>query len=118
PRPCSRSLIPSLNSGMLNPGNTADGFDEFHPAFPLRFENFCAGRSEPVVTAPALPGLFDPAAANPAAFFQPIKKRVKRRDIEMERTARAHVDELPDVVTMAGPVFHKGKNEELGAPFL
>src|SRR2546423_8967005 len=98
--PFSRSLIASLNSGMVDPGDAADRFHELAPAFALRRQDLFARGSEPVITAPALSGLLDPAPADPTAFFQPVKQRIKRCHIEPQCPARTHLDELSDVIAM------------------
>ena len=74
-------------SGILDPGDPADSFDEFSPAITLRGENFFACRREAIITPPPLSCLFYPATANPAAFLESIKQRIKGGDIEAERAA-------------------------------
>jgi hypothetical protein len=103
---------------MLNSSDEADGFDELAPAFPLRLKNLFAGRSEPIIATPALSGFLDPASTNPAAFLEAIEEGIKGSDVEAQGTARTELDELADIVAMAGPVFHEGENEELGAALL
>ena len=100
---------------MLHPGYPVDRFHELAPAFPLRFQNFFAGRGETIIPPATLSRFLNPAAANPATFFQAIKKGIEGGDVKAETAARAQLDELPDVIAMAGPLFHQGKDEQFGA---
>jgi hypothetical protein len=51
----------------------------------LLLKDRLALRLELVVPAPALAGLFHPAAGDEAALLQPVEQWVKRGDIELER---------------------------------
>src|ERR1043166_6141876 len=96
-KPSSRFRISFLKSGMLKSRDQIDGFDELAPSLPLRLENLSARAREPIVTAAPLTGLFHPAAADPSAFFEAIKQRIKRSHVETQRAARTHFDELPEL---------------------
>src|SRR5688572_12137844 len=100
---------------MLNSGDLADRADELAPAIPLRLQRLPASRSQAIITPAALAGFFDPAASNPAAFFEAIKKRVKRSDIEMQNATGAHLDELADFITVPRPVLDQGKDQKFRA---
>src|SRR5205085_12382283 len=87
PRSIRRPLISLRKSGIFDPSDPADSFDEFVPAIALRGENCFSGRREAVITPPPLSCLFHPATANPAAFLESIKQRIKGGDIEAKRAA-------------------------------
>src|SRR5262249_28390275 len=113
----SRALISALKSGMLNPGDQVDGFDELTPAGALlRQHVFARGRQAIVATAP-LTWLFDPTAPNPVPFLKSIKQRIKRSDVESNRSARAQLNQLADLVSVSGTIFQQGQNHQFGAAF-
>src|ERR1043166_9785623 len=76
-----------LKSGILNSRDASNRLNEFAPAIALRRQHLASGRGQPVIPATALTGFFDPAATNPAAFFQAIEQWIKRCDIEPKRAA-------------------------------
>src|SRR5215510_12458554 len=78
----SLALISALKSGMLNPGDQVDGFDELTPPGPLLRQHVPARGCQAIVAPPALTRLFNPAATNPIPFFQSIKQRIKGGDVE------------------------------------
>ena len=51
----------------------------------------------------------------PAASFQAVEHRVKRRHVETYRAAGALLDEFADLVTVARASFDKRKNKEFRA---
>ena len=48
---------------------------------------------DPVITAPALPWLFDPAPCNPTPFFEPIEEGIERRDAKPDSAFGANRSE-------------------------
>src|SRR6266496_361331 len=71
-----RTLISALKSGMLNPGDQIDGFDELTPPGPLLRQHVLARGCQAIVAPPALARLFNPAATNPIPFLKSIKQRI------------------------------------------
>src|SRR6188768_605462 len=98
---------------MLVSGDTADGIDEGVPGLALAGEHLAAlGRH--LIEAPApFAGFLDPGALNPAALFEAIEQRIERINVEDELAARARLDQLAELVAVAGPGFEKRKDEEL-----
>src|SRR5262245_10811018 len=111
-----RRSIARRKSGILDARNAIDGGHEFTPRPALRFEDAGARGREAVVAAAALAGLLDPAAVNPAAFFETVEQRIERRDAELEHAAGAQLDQLAEVITMPRLVFNEGEDQEFGAP--
>src|SRR5262249_19316467 len=110
-----RALISTLKSGMLNPGDQVDRFDELTPPGALLRQDVFARGRQTIVTAAALPRLFDPAAANPVPFLESIEQRIKRSDVESNRAARPQLDQLANLVSVAGTIFQQGQNHQFGA---
>src|SRR6266576_3679885 len=113
-----RSLISTLKSGMLNPGDQVDSFDELTPAGALLRQHVFARGRQAIVAAPALTRLFNPAATDPVPFLKSIKQRIKGSDIESNRAARTQLDQLANLVSVSGTIFQPGQNHQFGAPFL
>jgi hypothetical protein len=102
---------------MGDSGDTVDCSNKFPPAVTLSGQNFSTGGGQAIISTAPLSGFFDPPALDPAAVFQSVEQGIKGRDIEPEDAARAQFDQLPDVITMAGPIFDQGKNQKFGATF-
>src|SRR5215469_17222025 len=105
-----RTLISALKSGMLNPGDQIDGFDELTPPGPLLRQHVPARGCQAIVAPPALARLFNPAATNPIPFLQSIKQRIKGSDVESNRATRTQLDQLADLVSVAGTIFQQRQN--------
>src|ERR1041384_7786554 len=103
---------------MLRPPHPADCLDEGAPAPPLGGEDLPALRGEPVVAAAALAGLLHPAAGDHAAPPEPVEQRGERRDGEAGDPAGARVDQLAQLVAVAGLVLEQREDQELGAALL
>src|SRR5882724_2150832 len=113
-----RALTSAFQSGILNSGDSTDCFHELEPSVTLAGEHLFAGRGEAIITSPPLPCLFHPAAANPSPFFESVEQGIKRSDIKPERTARAQLDQLTNVVAVPRPILDQRKNEQLRAALL
>src|SRR5213078_4368426 len=118
PRLARRALISLRQSGILNSGDSTDCFHELEPPVALAGEHLFAGRGEAIITPPPLPGFFHPAAANPSSFLEPVEQGIKRSDIKPQRTARAQLDQLTNVVSMPRPILDQRKNEQFRAALL
>ena len=70
-----------------------------------------------VVPAAALAGFFDPASVDPAALLQAVQQRIERCDAEFHRAGGAVLDQLADVVPVAGLVLDERKDHQLRAAF-
>src|SRR5438552_5014011 len=113
PRLARRALISLRKSGILDSGDSTDCFHELEPPVALAGQHLFAGRGQAIITPPPLPGLFHPASANPSPFFEPIEQGIKRSDIKSERTPRAQLDQLTNIVSMPRPILDQRKNEQL-----
>src|SRR5215470_8559614 len=109
------ALISALKSGMLDPRDQVDGFDKLTPASALLRQDVFASRGETIVSAPALAGLFNPAAPNPIPFLKSIKQWIKRGDVESNRATRTQLDQLANLVSMPSTIFQQGQNHQFGA---
>src|SRR5215831_3152475 len=107
-----------FQSGMFDSRDFVDGGHEILPALALRLEDFSTFSGEAVIAAAALFGLFDPASGEPAAVFEAREQRVESGHVEAKGTGRTELDETGDIVPVAGFLFEKGEDEELGAAFL
>src|SRR5262245_7278425 len=103
---------------MLGLGDAPHRFDEGRPGALLHAQRLPAGRRDPVVAAAALRGLFDPSAPDEAPRLEAIEQRIERGDVEGERAAGPRLDQLADLVAMAGPVLDEGQDEQLRRPLL
>ena len=104
----SEGAVSELTRGLATPVNR----------FALRLEDFSTFSGEAVIAAAALFGLFDPASGEPAAVFEAREQRVESGHVEAKGTGRTELDETGDIVPVAGFLFEKGEDEELGAAFL
>src|SRR5574338_1341215 len=114
----SRLLISSFQSGMFDPGDAADRFDELAPAIPLCGEHLLSFRSQTGVAPASLSCLLDPSPLNPSALFESIQQGIERCDIELERPTGSSLDEGPDVVPMPWLVLEEREYEQIRAPLL
>src|SRR5512134_3032346 len=83
-------------------GDPAYGFDECLPCLDLRFEHSVTVGRELVEPASPLAGLLDPGSLDPTSFLEPIQERIQRIDVERQEPAGADVDQLAELVAMAG----------------
>ena len=102
---------------MLDSRDQADRFHELTPAIALRRQHLLPRGGETIITAATLAGLLHPATANPSPLLEAVKQGIKRSDIEAERAARTQLDQLPDVVSVAGPIFDQGRMINSALPF-
>src|SRR6185503_13432904 len=111
-------LICRGHSGMFHPGDAADRPGELAPGAALRGQHLRAGRGQAVIAAPALAGLLDPAALDPAALLEAVEQRIEGGDAELQHAARSRFDQLAQVVAVSRLILDQRKNQELGAPLL
>src|SRR4030095_17039279 len=114
----SRSRISCDQSGTLRLRDPAHRLDERDPRALLQAKDLTALGRDLVVAPPALRGLLDPATLDQAARLQAIEERIEGRHVEAQRPARTRLDELPDLVAVAGAPLHQGQDEELGRTLL
>src|SRR5215471_17050651 len=93
------------SSGILQPRDAIDGFDEFQPSTPLCGQNAATLFGEAVIAAPPLAGLLYPTAVDPAALFEPVEQWIERSDTKLDCPFGTLFDQLADVVPMAGLIF-------------
>src|SRR6187399_157205 len=94
-----------VHSDMLELRDAADGVDEVGPRAAVRSQLLAPERREFVEPAPALTRALDPPPLNPAAVFEPVQKRIERRDLEADAAVGGLVDQLADLVAVTGAVF-------------
>src|SRR4029079_4432541 len=111
------SLIARGHSGIFDSSDAADRLDELAPGVALGLEHLGAGRGEPVVAAPALAGLLDPAALDPAALLEAVEERIQMSDTEAEAAARPGFDQLAQVVSVPRLILDERQDQQLGAAF-
>ena len=100
---------------MANLDDPIDCGDEPFPALPLIREHLPSGPGDPVITTPALPGLFDPPPLNPAALLQPVQQRVEGRHCEADGALGLLLDHLAHLVAVTGALVDQRQDHELGA---
>src|SRR5262245_59924277 len=105
-------------SDRLHPRYPVDGLDERPPRVALRCQDVRTGGREAVVAPAALPGLLDPAALDPAAFFEAIQQRIKGCDTERDGTARLRLDQLAQLVAVPRLRLQQREDQQLGASLL
>src|SRR5215510_3549189 len=79
----------SFHSGMIDSGDEPHRVDKGFPCLALAREDAAAVGGQAVETSPSLAGLFDPPSLQPPAFFEPIEKRIQRRDVKLHLSGRA-----------------------------
>src|SRR5262245_39408148 len=117
-RPSRRARSSVVQSGMAETGDAVDGLDKGGPGLSLAFEHPDAGRGEPVKPAATLAGLLNPAPADPAPLLQPVEQGIERGHMETDHALGAGLDQLAELVAVAGLVFQQGEDEEIGAALL
>src|SRR5262245_13871273 len=110
--PCIRHLISSsqsgiLQSGILQPRDPVDRRDERLPGAALRGQHLLTFLRQAIVAAAALPGLLHPASLEPAALFETIEQRIEGCDVEAQDSVRTHLNQFPDLITMARAGFNQ-----------
>jgi hypothetical protein len=90
---------------MLGLGDPSHRLDERRPGALLHAEHLSAGGREAVIPAAPLRRLLDPAAFEQAACLEAIQKGIEGGDVEAQRAAGSRLDELPDLVAVAGSVL-------------
>src|SRR5262245_16805070 len=103
---------------MLHPRDSAHGRDELAPQRALLAQEAAALGRERVVAAPHLAGLLEPAARDQPAPLQPPQHRVEGRDPEAELAGGALLDQLADLVAVAGARLQQRQHQQLGAALL
>src|SRR5688572_822132 len=103
---------------MVDSRDETHGLDKVFPSVALAREHAAPFSRQTIETAPSLTGLLHPSALQPAAFFQAIQKRIERRHMEFELSARARFDELADFVSMTRARFDDRQDDELGGTLL
>src|SRR5262245_55805258 len=103
---------------MANPCDARERVDELLPAGAVAGEHAPALGRDAIEPAAALAGFLDPAPDDESALLQPVEHGVERGDVELEDAVGALVDELADLVAVAGALLDEREHEELGAPLL
>jgi len=104
-----RRRISGFHSGIFCLGDAIDTNYKFVPAAKLPSEDSAALARQTIVTATALPVLFDPASTQPATAFKTVEQRVERGDVKSNSAARALLDKFADFVAVARTGFRRAK---------
>src|SRR4026209_309035 len=96
----SRWRRSSFQSGIVHSRDEAHRVNESLPRLTLADENPPPLGGEAVEAAPAVAGLFDPAAAPPAGLLAAGEQGVERRDVELQPPVRPRFDQLADLVAV------------------
>src|ERR1700678_3506020 len=105
-------------SGMFFSGNSIDRVDKIAPGVALFLQNCLAQSSQLVVSPPALTSLFDPSPNNESTFFEAIEQRIKRGDIELERTFGTLFYEFADFIPVSRTMFDQREDKQFRTAFL
>src|SRR5688572_13110365 len=97
-----------FQSGMTDPGDTAQRHDELFPAAALAGEHAAAGGRDAVEAAAPLARLLDPAPLNQLPALEAIEHGIERGDVELEHALRSLFDQLADLVAVPGAVLDQG----------
>src|SRR6266850_5469625 len=103
---------------MLGPRDPVHRLDERRPGALLPAEHLPPRGRQLVVAAAALRRLLDPATLDEPPRLEAIEKGIERGDVEAERAARPRLDELADLVAVAGALLDEREDEKLGGAFL
>src|SRR5262249_15707367 len=96
---------------MFASRDAADGFDECGPCLPLLRENAPAVYRHLLETAAPFPGVFDPRILGPAGLLKAIEQRIEGIDVERQLAAGPRVNELAQLVAVAGPRVEQREDE-------
>src|SRR5262245_42603042 len=114
----SRVRRSALQLGMVDPRQQAHRLYERLPVIALPGEHAPAFGGEAVEAAAPLAGLLGPPALQPAALLEPVEQGIERRDVELEAAAGALLDQLADLVAVAGARLDHRQDDQLrGALF-
>src|SRR5688572_12471189 len=114
PGSCRRSRTKAFQSRTARPQDVVDRRDVGAPVFTMLLERAPAVGSEPVEAALALAGFLDPAPLDQAAILEAQQRRIERRQGEGEAAAGTRLDQLADLVAVAGLPVQQGQDEHLG----
>src|ERR1039457_3287271 len=112
------AVIAPDQSGMFELRDPSHRVDEGAPRSAALLKTLPAGRCDPVVAAPPLSGLLDPAALEESAPFEAVEQRIERRNVQTKDAIRPPFDQLRDLVTVPRPPLDERQDQKLGAPFL
>src|SRR5215204_2142756 len=114
----SRASSSGFHSGMICSRDSGDRFDELAPVIALCGQHAPAVGRDAVEAPPALARFLHPPARDPAALLEAIEQRIQGCDLEVQPAVRALVDQLADLVAVAGAGFDQREDEQLGAALL
>jgi len=103
---------------MVDSRDEAHRVDEGFPGLALAVEDAAALSGQTIEAAPSFAQLLYPPPLEPPAFFQPIQKRVERRDMEFQLPGRTRLNELANLVSMTRTWFDDGEDDQLCRAFL
>src|SRR5919198_4706459 len=112
--PARRFAMSSRQSGIFNPCELSDGTHEVQPFPAVGAELSLAVRRDVVVAAAPLTCLLHPAAFDEAVLFESVEQGVERRGVDVHDAARALIEELAQLIAVAGLGLEEGQDEERG----
>src|SRR6478609_180731 len=103
---------------MANLRDLVERVDEVAPDASTRAEHLAAGGGQAIKTAASLTRLLDPAARDPAVFFELVQEGIERGRLETEPPIRALLDDLRQLVAMAIRSVEDREDQEFRAALL
>jgi hypothetical protein len=110
--------MPRFQSDTFASQDLIDGTGEVQPDASLFREHGTSSSGQAVETPSAFSRLLDPAARQEALVLEANQNRIQRSDAEGKTPAGTALDELGQVVAVAGTGFQQGKDQEFGAALL
>src|SRR5439155_18493783 len=102
-------------SGMPQPRDADERGDEGVPGRAALGEDAASFGRDVVVTAPPLARFLHPATLDQPPPLEPVQQRIERRGMELEDAVGPLLDQLGDLVPMAGALLEEGEDEHLSA---
>src|ERR671924_659805 len=91
------------------------GPDEGFPGLPLLGQYAASRGREPIEASSPLACLLDPAAFDPAAVLEAEQRGVERGKSERQLAARARLNQLANLISVAGTTLEQRQDEHLDA---
>src|SRR5215203_2422528 len=114
----SRDRTNAVQSRTGDPHDVVDRVDVGLPGGALAGEDVTPLRGQPVEAAFALTGFLHPSTFDQSAVLEPEQGGVERRQGKGQASARTGLDQLPDLISVARPIFDQRQDQHLGAALL
>src|SRR3954452_17297298 len=103
---------------MAKPGEAIERGDELAPLVTLVGQGAASKRRQLVEAAAALAGLLDPLPFHQLLALQTVQQRVEGGHVKLQLVFRLGVDELRELVAVAGAPVEESEDDHLGAALL